>query len=58
MSRYTMCPVCGHRMTKIDDETYYCKYCGGEDEEDIPYGCRACGGPYPDCTTSCSMFDD
>lgn len=23
-----------------------------------PAGCRACGGPYPSCTTSCSMFDD
>jgi len=23
-----------------------------------PAGCRACGGPYPSCMTSCSMFDD
>lgn len=23
-----------------------------------PAGCRACGGPYPSCKTSCSMFDD
>lgn len=23
-----------------------------------PAGCRACGGPYPYCETSCGMFDD
>lgn len=26
--------------------------------DDIPEGCSACGGPYPDCTTSCKMFDE
>lgn len=38
MSRYTMCDVCGHRMTKIDEDTYYCKWCAAqkveEDEDD------------------------
>ncbi len=36
-----------------------------EDEEDdeydwngVPVGCSACGGDYPNCTTSCPMFDD
>lgn len=24
----------------------------------IPKVCRSCGGPYPDCTSSCKMFDD
>ncbi len=24
----------------------------------VPSGCRACGGPYPSCCDSCSMFDD
>lgn len=24
----------------------------------IPPGCAACGGPYPQCTTSCKIFDD
>lgn len=24
----------------------------------IPEGCRACGGPYPSCKSSCNMFDD
>ena len=26
--------------------------------DNIPEGCAACGGPYPDCTTSCKIFDD
>ena len=30
-----------------------------DDEEDMEEGCRACGNPdYPDCMTSCSMFED
>lgn len=24
----------------------------------IPAGCRACGGPYPNCKSSCPLFDD
>ncbi len=24
----------------------------------IPAGCRACGGPYPDCKSSCNLYDD
>ena len=29
---------------------------GNNDE--IPEGCVACGGPYPFCTISCPVFDD
>lgn len=29
-----------------------------ESVDEIPEGCRACGGPYPYCKTSCSIFDD
>lgn len=29
-----------------------------DDDDDIPEGCRACGGPYPSCTSSCPLFDD
>ena len=30
-----------------------------EDEEDeIPEGCMACGGPYPDCSDSCPIYGD
>ena len=28
-----------------------------EDEDDIPVGCNACGGDYPNCKDSCPMFD-
>jgi len=26
-------------------------------DDSIPEGCRACGGDYPNCADSCSMFD-
>ncbi len=26
--------------------------------ERIPVGCRACGGPYPECKAGCNLFDD
>ena len=66
MSRYAMCPVCGHRMRRYldgfgnwDGETYVCDYCAREyDDDNIPEGCRECGGPYPNCTDSCPLFDD
>ena len=25
---------------------------------DIPEGCKACGGDYPNCADSCPIFDD
>ncbi len=25
--------------------------------EEKPEGCKACGGPYPDCVTSCNIYD-
>ena len=25
--------------------------------DEIPEGCAACGGPYPDCMDSCNLFD-
>lgn len=41
MSRYTMCPTCGHRMRRDTDsigywdgETYVCDWCAGNDECD------------------------
>ena len=27
-------------------------------EDDIPAGCRACGGDYPNCKSGCKLFDD
>lgn len=29
-----------------------------EDEDDIPEGCRACGGDYPNCISGCNLMDD
>lgn len=41
MSRYFMCPVCGHRMNRVKDslgywdgESYICYHCAGEYEND------------------------
>ena len=52
------CPNCGETEYETEYEYEY------DDEEDdifsdeIPQGCAACGGPYPQCTTSCKLFDD
>ena len=68
MSRYAMCSECGHRLSRVydgwgnwDGESYVCYFCGDgldRDDDDIPEGCAACGGPYPQCVNSCNMFDD
>lgn len=41
MSRYAMCPICGHRLRRDKDdwgdwdgESYYCEYCSGINEYD------------------------
>lgn len=46
------CPKCGRNFDwqNDDDEEW--------DGEGMPPGCAACGGPYPDCTDSCPLFDD
>lgn len=36
-----------------EDELY--SYSEGDE---LPYVCTTCGGPYPQCTSSCKMFDD
>lgn len=48
------CPHCGYTM---DDDNFTDIYSVGYDE-DMPECCAACGGPYPDCMDSCSIFDD
>lgn len=68
------CPECGATMGFSYRKTEFkCPDCGftgdyGEimarggfeepDEDETPFACRACGGPWPDCRTSCKMFDD
>lgn len=69
---YAICNECGAIMDRVGDD-YVCPSCGetidaldyeyeNDDEEydddDIPEGCAACGGPYPQCKTSCKLFDD
>ena len=59
------CPSCGWSVDVMEYEYEY------DDEEEWteevlkaydgdvpPAGCRACGGPYPQCKTSCKLFDD
>lgn len=29
-----------------------------DDDDEIPEGCLACGGPYPDCSDSCPIYGD
>lgn len=36
-----------------DESKYYDRH-----PLEIPEGCRACGGDYPNCCSSCPMFDD
>ena len=46
MSRYAMCPICGHRMRRFlvngiwDGGTYWCPHCDGDDDS------RNTGGYY------------
>lgn len=57
-----ICPSCG---TKVREMTAY-NQLGREndlqamrwDYEEMPPGCAACGGPWPDCKTSCKLYDD
>ena len=59
------CPSCGWEVDEMEYEY--------EDDEEVewassvhksyggdipPAGCRACGGPYPHCKTSCKLFDN
>lgn len=69
-----ICNKCGALMDRKEDpaggcDIFVCPSCGWEidemeyeyEDEDtfaIPAGCRACGGPYPHCKTSCKLFDD
>lgn len=63
------CPNCGRQLKyNYIESKYKCFSCGKEyDEYDIlideyptekPFCCKNCGGPWPDCKTSCKIFDD
>ena len=53
------CPNCNYWI-EVDEydsigefDEYYSSL-----EEEVPEYCQICGGPYPQCTTSCSLYDD
>lgn len=45
------CPACNHVM----DESNWDYESERDDEK--PFVCETCGGPWPNCETSCKMFD-
>ena len=42
-----------YNMTEKEKQDYYDRHI-----DEVPGGCRACGGPYPSCMDSCPIFDD
>lgn len=49
-----ICPNCGEQIDEMDYEYEWDE----DDEEDkMPSGCVACGGPWPQCTSSCKLYD-
>ena len=68
------CPECGSMMIlsdgvyrckrcklEIAEEDYIIVNVFGDDEidyDDMPEGCAACVGDYPNCVDSCPMYDD
>ena len=40
---------------KIKSQDDYRENCAADDG--MPEGCAACGGDYPNCTTSCPLYD-
>lgn len=55
------CTTCGHSSSITVDEIIWDDDTGEDDYDDILSnpGCTACGNPtYPNCKSSCPMFDD
>ncbi len=54
-NRYLVrCPNCGLEFYVDKDNE-----CINDDcYDDTPECCVSCGGPYPDCQSSCNIFDD
>jgi len=59
-----VCPECGISVkehsayTQLERENEEFLTRSDLTEDDMPEGCGACGGPWPNCTSSCKMFDD
>lgn len=60
---YLECPACGWNITdeeaeEFDIDDYRSRVLfPGRAYEEIPEGCAACGGDYPNCKDSCPLFD-
>ena len=56
------CPNCGTTAFQADDcgpdEIYFDSPFEDEEDDDIPEGCAACGGDYPNCASSCPLMED
>lgn len=52
------CPVCTWTIDEMEYEYEDEELLEANEEDTLPAGCRACGGPYPHCKTSCKLFDD
>jgi len=58
-----ICPVCG---SKVKEQTAYNQLDRENTDwinntnyiDDSPEYCKICGGPWPDCQTSCKLFDE
>ena len=59
---YYICSICGVKvyestaLRKIEKEND--KWLEQVNNIEVPVGCSACGGPYPDCITGCKVFDE
>ena len=47
-----------HWTNRDGNEHTWIQLGSNDDDDDIPEGCAACGGDYPNCTDSCPLFDD
>lgn len=59
---YWTCSKCGYSnkigKSEIIFDTDTDSFYSTDNNVDIPAGCSACGGPYPNCKSSCPLFDD
>ena len=65
LNGWWVCSSCGARVKEttvyrqLERENRYSKeFANLNDYCNIPDGCEACGGPYPDCEDSCPLFDE
>lgn len=52
------CPSCGWEIDEMEYEYERDEDVDERGDDIPPAGCRACGGPYPNCKLSCKLFDD